>query len=96
MLFLAADLPDGHVRLTPDLTDKVGEIANVFPLGKGNGLAMLVVEVDAVHEFPVDVELDMVGGCVANTDRGGVLVTREMIQCELGQVGRSIDAEHQG
>jgi hypothetical protein len=67
-LLVVADLPDAHVLLVLDGEDVVEHLADRTPEIPMNGLAILVVEVDGVHEFSVNVKLVVVGGAVADPD----------------------------
>jgi hypothetical protein len=87
VLFAATDFPDGHVRLVPDCADEIGQVADVEPLGVRDGFAVLVVQVDRVHQLAVDVELDVVSGGITNAYRPAVLVAREVVELELREVG---------
>ena len=61
----------------------------------GDGGAVLVVEVDGVHELAVDVELQLVVGAVAEPDRARAAVAVEVIQGLLRQVLPSVYPVHE-
>jgi hypothetical protein len=69
LLASAPDLPDAFVGELPVVTDPVDEANQVRPQLIGDGLPVLVVEVDGVHQLAVDVELELVVGAVADPDR---------------------------
>src|SRR5262249_13848905 len=54
----------------------------------------LVVEVDGVDQGAVDVQLELVGGGVADPDRRGALVPLQVRQLAFGQLGAAVDAVH--
>lgn len=67
------------MRVTfPDGEDVIQDLAHGDPLIPCHGLAVLVVQVDAVHELAVDVELLVEGGAVADANGGAASVSREM------------------
>ena len=61
-----------------------------------DGLAVLVVQVDAVHELAVDVKLLMEGRPVADAHRLATPVSVQVRQLPLGDVGLAADGEHDG
>lgn len=62
----------------PDGEHVVQDLADGHPLLPGDGLAVLVVQVDAVHQLAVDVELLVEGGAVADADGGAAAVAGEV------------------
>src|SRR2546426_8390774 len=62
-------LPDPLVGLLPVPAHPVEEPHQVAPQVVGDGLPELVVEVNRVHELPVDVELELAIGVVPDPDR---------------------------
>src|SRR3989454_3520136 len=81
----AAHLPDALVRLAPVGADPVDQPDDVRPGVVPDGRAVLVVQVDGVHQLAVDVELEVVEGGVADTDRTRAHVALEVGQGLLGQ-----------
>lgn len=61
-----------------------------------DGLAVLVVQVDAVHELAVNVELLVEGGAVADANGLAAAVAVEVREFMLGDVGLAADGEHDG
>jgi len=97
ILFSASDFPDGHVGILPDSQNVVCAsqqdvgvkkenvltqyLANGNPLFPSDRLAVLIVEIYSVHEFTVNIKLQMECSSVANTDRFAVSVARKMTGC---------------
>src|SRR5690606_10368058 len=82
----AAGLPDALVGLVPVQAHPVDQGAELVPVVAGDRVAPRVVEVDGADERPVDVELELVGGGVADPYRRGAPIALQMIELLLGQV----------
>jgi hypothetical protein len=67
----AAGLPDALVGLVPMLAHPVGELGELDPAGMADPESMPVGQPDRVQQLTVDVQLELVGGPVANPDRLG-------------------------
>jgi hypothetical protein len=67
----------------------------VNPKVVGDGGAVLVVEVDGVHELAVDVQLKLVVGVVAYPDRARAAVAFEMVEVLLRQFSAPVYAVHE-
>src|SRR4029453_11420001 len=90
----AGGLPDPLVGLVPVLADPVGELGELDPAGMADPDAVAVGEVDRVQRPAVDVELELVGGAVADADRLGPGITLPVVQDLLLQVGGAVDPVH--
>src|SRR5215211_4215522 len=86
----SSDLPDALVGLTPVLAQPVQDLAEVLPEIVVEGGAVLVVEVSCVEHGPVEVELALFVGAVAEPYRGGVHVSGEVREFHLGYVFAAI------
>ena len=64
------------------------------PAGVADPDAVLVGQPDRVQHLPVDVELELVGGAVADPDRLGAGVALEVVEGQLVQVGGAVDPVH--
>src|SRR5215216_5831417 len=95
MLSTAANLPDPLVLALPVIADPVDQSPQASPQLIPDGVSILVVEVDGVHQLAVDVELQLVVGAVPDPDRARTTVTLQVIQGLLRQVSASVDAVHQ-
>src|SRR5438093_10651573 len=74
---LGPDLPDTGVRLAPVHADEVGDPRDVASGIPAKRMPLLDVLIDRVHELAVGVELQLVGGAVADTDRASLAVPAE-------------------
>ena len=54
-------------------------------------LAVLVIQVEGVEEFAVDVELELIGGAIADPDRPRSAVAFEMVERPLGEIGSPVE-----
>src|SRR5215211_5845882 len=88
----AADLPDTMVRILPVGAEPAENPPQVLPEIIVQRSAVPVVEVRRVEDGPVEVELDLAVGGVAEPDRTGVLVAGEVVEYDLGEVGASVYA----
>ena len=95
MLPAAARLPDALVRLPPVLDHEVNDAREVLPVFLVHLAAEPAVNVRRVQDLPVDVELELGVGAVANADRAGTAVTFQLCNVELGQAALAADAVHQ-
>src|SRR5215217_7620257 len=94
VLAAAAGLPDPLVGLVPVLTDPVGEPAELCPAGMTDPDPVLVGQPHRVQQLAVDVELELVGGAVADPDRPRAGIPLQMVQDLLDQVGGAVDPVH--
>src|SRR5215212_1661157 len=91
----ASDLPDSLIFTSPVVADPVDQPAQVGPQLVPDGVTVLVVEVDSVHQLTVDVQLQLVVGTVADPDRPRAPVALQMLQSLLGEVAPPIYAVHE-
>ena len=91
---VATHLPDALVGLLPVGGDPLEHAANFHPEIVRERHAVLVVQVDSIHQFAVDVELKVAGGGVADADGAGAAVAVQMSEDLLGQVVPSVDTVH--
>ena len=94
MLAPAAHFPNALVLLLPMLHHPVGQAAQMLPEVKGNGRAVLVVDIDRIQQLAVNVQLQLVIGPVANPHRAGAFVAIQMPQGFLGQLMAAVNAVH--
>src|SRR5262245_47876171 len=89
------DLPDSLVGLAPVLADPVGERPHADPEPVGNRLAVLVVEIDGVHDLAGDVELKLPRSIVPHPHRAGAPIAVEVVERRFRDVDPSVDpVEH--
>lgn len=82
---LAGPQKQGQFGLTsPYRQNIIKNFAHRNPLIPGNRLAILVIQVDSIHQLAVDVELLVKGCTVTNTDRCGVAVSGEVASMVRG------------
>jgi hypothetical protein len=91
VLAAAAGLPDALIGLVPVLADPVGELGELRPAGMADPDAVPVGEVARVQQLAVDVELELVGGAVADPHRPGAGVALPVVQGLLVQLGGAVD-----
>src|SRR5215213_2447830 len=91
----ASDLPDSLIFTSPVVADPVDQPAQVGPQLVPDGVTVLVVEVDSVHQLTVDVQLQLVVGTVADPDRPRAPVALQVLQGLLGKVAPSVYTVHQ-
>jgi hypothetical protein len=89
-----AHLPDALVGLTPDALDVVDDRHPPVPHTCLQFLAGFDRHVRDHRELAVDVELELIGGCVADSDRLRALVTGELVELVLGQAPLPADPVH--
>ena len=97
MLLFAADLPDPLVGIAPlfgdggeDALDHLPHVLDFVERARYQP----VILPDEVHQVAERIVLLLVVGVVADAHGFGVLVTRQMIQCSLGQCPLAADAVH--
>lgn len=95
VLDLAAGLPDRHVLFVAHLGHVVHHAPDREPLVVGDWVAVLVVQVDAVQQFAVDVQLCVEDGRVADAHGLAALVPFQMAQLHLGDLVLAADGEHE-
>src|SRR4051812_48352287 len=88
-----AHLPDARVRFLPSLGGGVDEREEEAPVVVVGGAAHLVPLPRQVEEVPVDIELQLLGGGVADAHGCRALVPLER-ELELDQAALSADAVH--
>src|SRR5262249_24781473 len=94
VLLAAPGLPDAFVAAVPVLADPLDEARELAPGLVVYRLAVLVVEVDGVHQLAVDVELELLRGAVPDPDGRRPAVALEVRQLELLEVGAPVDPVH--
>ena len=90
----AAGLPDALVGLVPVVAQPVGELGELDPAGMADPQPTPVGQPDRVQQLTVDVELELIGGAVADADRLGAGVALPVVQGLLVQVGGAVDPVH--
>jgi hypothetical protein len=92
VLGLRADLPQPASGSSHRCDDGLDELEDEVPAVDGHGLADLLGEVAELHRGAVDVELQLVGGAVADAHRSGAPVALEVVELELDEVLLAGDA----
>src|SRR5205823_12895854 len=90
----APRLPEALVGLVPGLANPLDDLSELLPGLVGDGLAVLVVQVDGIDQLAVDVELELVGRAVADAHRCRSAVALEVVELDLLEVGAAVDAVH--
>ena len=57
--------------------------------------AAAIPEIDAVHRFTEDVQLQLLGGAITDPHRVGTAITLPVLEDLLGQVSGPVNAVHQ-
>ncbi len=96
VLLVVSHLPDRHVGLVHDGEHIVQHITNRAPQLPVDGLAILIVQINAVHELAVDVKLLVEGSTVSDAHRAAPSVSLEVRQLQLGNFCLTADGEHDG
>ena len=94
MLRPAANLPNSLVLGVPILGKPIQQFDDDSPELVVDGSARFVVEVDAVDQLAVDVELQLAGSTVANANGLRIPIAREVIEFELLEFVSPVDAVH--
>src|SRR6516162_1762513 len=55
---------------------------------------ILVIQIDRVHQFAVDVELELLASAVADAHRARAAVALQVVEDLLGQLVPTVDAVH--
>ena len=79
------DLPDSVVRIGPVVDEESHDRHLDPPDDLVHGDAVGASPVDGVHELPVDVELELPGGGIADPHRRRSLVSGEPVDLQFGQ-----------
>ena len=90
----AAHLPDPLVGLVPVLAEPVGQRRELHPAVVRDRPAVLVEQVDGVHQLAVDVELELVVGAVSDAYRLRAPIALEVVERLLGQLAPPVDRVH--
>src|SRR4029453_16550489 len=90
----AAGLPDALLGLVPVLGQPVQHPADRRPPLVGERQAALHAGVDAVHRLAVDVELQLLGGAVADPDGCRAAVAAPVVEPALFEAGGAVDPVH--
>jgi hypothetical protein len=76
--------PDSFIWLLPVFARIIQQTINVAPKLVGNRSAILIVEVDRIEKFPIDVELKLFISRVSDSDGPGSPITLQMVKGFLG------------
>src|SRR4051812_1704730 len=90
---LAADLPDTRIWEVPVLTDPIHQATEHSP-GSFGHLMVSPPDVGSLHDFTIDVELQLAHRPVPDPHRSRVLIPAQMIELAFYQVAAAIDAVH--
>ena len=66
-MLTTACLPNPIVLTVPMVTDPIQQTCQSHPQVMGDGFTVFVIEIDRIHELAINIELELVGGTVANT-----------------------------
>ena len=94
VLRLAADLPDPTVGFDPALGGEVHQLDDEAPEVVVRGMAAEMPAPAQVDQGAVGVELELLGGRVADPDRARMLVAVEPVEDDLGEPSLASDAVH--
>src|ERR1041384_4957656 len=90
----AANLPDPLVRAAPVFSQPFQEALNTLPSGMRDPVAVFICEINRVHHLAINIELQLLVGCIANPDRPRILISRKMIQRNLVEILSTIKSIH--
>ncbi|KPY88197.1 hypothetical protein ALO94_200379 [Pseudomonas syringae pv. spinaceae] len=85
MLVATAHFPNTHVAVVPVFAHIIDLAHNVLPAVMGDRVAVLVGQVHGVHQFAVDIQLNLLVRLVADPHRLRAAVTGQVIEVLLGQ-----------
>src|ERR1700758_4212920 len=94
LLRSAANLPNALVRPLPVFSQPLEDALHVLPSGIGNGIAVLIREVNGIHHFPVDIQLQLLVSGISNAYWTGVFVPGEIVQRHLVKFLPAIHSIH--
>src|SRR5450432_1796204 len=96
-MFLAiAHLPNAGIRKLPVLANPFETVANLYPNIVGGGADVFVGQIKRVHEFAVDVSLELRNSCIADAYRPGTPITLPVIQRLLGKLVVTLNRKNDG
>src|SRR5580698_6271305 len=87
-------LPDAFVGFEPMLLDEVHQYENHIPYVLAGFDSIAARDVKGVHDFAIDVELELIMRGIADAHRAAVLVARQPRRLELGQATLTCYAIH--
>ena len=90
MGFPVAHLPDACVRTLPILADPVQAATDPHPHIVGDRADIFVIEVERVHEFTVNIRLELGSGRIADANRSGFAVSLPVIHSLLRNLGLAL------
>ena len=94
MFLPIAHLPDTGIGKLPVFADPLKPLADLHPNVVRGGTHVLVGQVKRVHDFSVDVPLELRNGVVADAHRARPSITFPLIQRLLGKPVVAINGEH--
>src|SRR5581483_455916 len=89
----ASHLPYPFVVVLPVYAEPVEDAAQVLP-EVVRDRSVMIVNVDGVHQFPIDVELALLVRAVADTHRSALTVAFEVIERNLCQLCAPVNGVH--
>src|ERR1700674_1257677 len=93
-MFLAiAHLPNTGVGKVPVLADPLQTIADLYPNVVGGGADVFVGKIERIHEFAVDVSLELRNSRIADADGSGSAIPFPVLQRLLRKLGVALDRE---
>src|SRR6266496_3548249 len=78
LMLTTACLPDSIILTPPMIADPIQQTCQIHPQVMGDGFAVFVIEIDRIHQLTINIELELVGGAVANTHGCRLLVALQM------------------
>ena len=95
LLLPPADLPDAIVGAHPIVGHPIQHVPHLGPHIVGNRGPVLVIEINRIHQFAIDVELQLIRGGIANAHRARAAVPVQMVEGFLRQGVAAINAVHE-
>src|SRR5437899_2039028 len=90
----AAHFPDTLIRTPPIVPQPLQQTLNLQPSPVRDRLTVFIREVDGIHHFAVNIELQLLVSSVADANWPRILVTAKMIQRDFLQIPSAVHAIH--
>jgi hypothetical protein len=74
------------------VTNPIQQTCQICPQVMGDGIAIFIVEIDRIHQLAINIELELVGGTVADAHGRRLLIALQVGKAFFGQDVPSIDA----
>src|SRR5215468_7386975 len=89
-----AHLPNTFVRTPPIVPQPLQQTLNILPFRMGDGLAVLIGEINGIHHLAINIELELRVGSVTDPNRPRIFVTAKLIQRDLFEILPAVYAVH--